>query len=228
MFKRYINNIYFLVSVAIFKYECCNGLDELGTCGAADEACGRNGDTDYFRSTNWEPFVYDSNLKWAEFASIFKQYVVWHNATYYNTAIPCKEKKVVVFTPNAGLGDSLGALSSAMAHTFRTGRLFFIDWKPYNWTVGLKALPFQYDYTIAKSRMINGKRLICPDTDPSSLLSGHITSQHPLINEETVNDLNFGYDGMMREIVQPSTKVQQIVDSVISPVVQHQHNTRLV
>ena len=39
----------------------------------------------------------------------------------------------VVFKNAAGLGDSANALSAAFLYSVRAGKMFFVDWKPWQW-----------------------------------------------------------------------------------------------
>nr|XP_002131199.1 uncharacterized protein LOC100179133 [Ciona intestinalis] len=207
------------ITTLICKAQNMSEDNDSETCGKSSNLCEQASKEKPQRSQTavWKPFVYESKAKWVAFQTVFAEYVIWHRRMFLNADIPCHEKKCVVFTPNAGLGDSIGALSSAVSIALKTGRLLFINWKPYNWTVGLKALPFDYDYSAALNARNNNKPLICPHhSDIAAQLSGHITADHPLIKIPTITDLNFAYDDKIRAIVQPSSKVQHIVDSVIS------------
>lgn len=53
---------------------------------------------------------------------LIAEYAAWHNRTLFNSKISCKEKLSFVFEPNAGLGDSIGALVSAFTYAVRSGR----------------------------------------------------------------------------------------------------------
>ena len=70
-------------------------------------------------------------------------------------------------------------------------RLFFIHWKPYSWNVGLRSLPFESNYARAKNlkTLDTGTKLLCVDaaSDPASSLEGHITREHALNRERSLN-----------------------------------------
>ncbi|XP_076822115.1 uncharacterized protein LOC143468667 [Clavelina lepadiformis] len=167
------------------------------------------------------PFKYETSQNWVALEKVFPLYTAWHNRTLENSGIPCNEKKSLVFTPNAGLGDSIGALTSAFTYAVKTGRLFFIDWQPYEWTVGLKTLPFNFDYGKVTSLKdpFNDEPLIC-DHDKASFLTGHATQQHAVVNEPVVNDIYFSYEHLAAKLLQPSPKVKRIVDEVVNSRLQ--------
>jgi len=68
----------------------------------------------------WTPFSLQKMH--TDFHSLLREYSKWHNRTLYDASLPCNRKLAVVFTPNAGLGDSIGALTGAFSHALRTGR----------------------------------------------------------------------------------------------------------
>ena len=80
----------------------------------------------------------------------------------------------MVFKPNAGLGDSSNALAAAFMYTVNAGKMFFIDWKPWDWNVGFSGPGFPVDFKqlTKEKRICNSRKLI--------QLSGHITANHPL------------------------------------------------
>lgn len=74
-------------------------------------------------SNEWKPFVTEgSRSRWYDFGKVLKVYSKWHNRTLYDSSIKCSEKKALVFTPNAGLGDSIGAMTSAFIIAIKQGR----------------------------------------------------------------------------------------------------------
>lgn len=58
---------------------------------------------------------------------VYLEYARWHNETL---AKPCDAQAALplVWSPNAGLGDSLLALLAGLQTAMKTGRLFFVDW----------------------------------------------------------------------------------------------------
>lgn len=88
------------------------------------------------------------------------------------------------YTPDALSALSPHAPQGLICETI-CGRLFFIDWKPYPWSIVFQGLPFHYNYRkVLKMTTKSGQPLICPSkNDPTSYLSGHITSNHPLTKE---------------------------------------------
>ena len=94
------------------------------TCDANKEDCNASSTIDPKESAQdkWTPFRYESTSIWVNFNSLYSSYVKWHNKTLFNARIPCDQKKVLVFSPNAGLGDSIGALTSGFHQAIKTGR----------------------------------------------------------------------------------------------------------
>jgi hypothetical protein len=80
----------------------------------------------------------------------------------------------VVFKNAAGLGDSANALSAAFLYSVRAGKMFFVDWKPWQWEIGFSGPGFPVDY----QKLMKTKK-ICAHSKLLKL-SGHITAQHPL------------------------------------------------
>ena len=69
----------------------------------------------------WQPFLFDSKTLYVTYESIIEKYSDWHSKILFS-AIPCENKKVIIFEPNAGLGDSVGGLFSAFRRSLQTGR----------------------------------------------------------------------------------------------------------
>lgn len=173
----------------------------------------------------WQPFVTEpAKTRWIDFSKVMKVYAKWHNRTLYDATISCDEKQVLVFTPNAGLGDSVGALTSAFILAIKQGRMFFIDWKPHKWSIGIKPLPFVYEYN--KASALNddhGNPLICiPRAEwAASNIQGHVTQEHPSLSNPTINSLNVPYDNLLTSVLKPSKKVKAIIDQVLPDAPGH-------
>ena len=65
-------------------------------------------------------------------------------------------------------------------------RLFFINWKPFNWSIALKDLPFDFKYNEIKDKLYNGKPLLCLNEKNKHqyFIKGHLTNQHFLLQEK--------------------------------------------
>ena len=91
--------------------------------GYCEDARGCNEVPQQPPALGWQPFVTETaKTRWIDFGKVMKVYAKWHNRTLYDTTINCDEKQVLVFTPNAGLGDSVGALTSAFIIAIKQGR----------------------------------------------------------------------------------------------------------
>lgn len=179
-------------------------------------------------SNEWKPFVTEgSRSRWYDFGKVLKVYSKWHNRTLYDSSIKCSEKKALVFTPNAGLGDSIGAMTSAFIIAIKQGRMFFLDWKPHKWSVGIKHLPFVYEYKKAKElKDEDGESLLCiPASDwPSSNIQGHVTQGHPASDTAkypTYNSMQIPYENLLSSLLQPSSKVNTIINRVFPAKPDH-------
>ena len=73
------------------------------------------------KNIEWQPFLFSTNTHYVKYENIIKKYSDWHSKMLYSE-VPCKNKKVVIFEPNAGFGDSVGALSVAFKRSVQTGR----------------------------------------------------------------------------------------------------------
>lgn len=75
-----------------------------------------------FKKINeWQPFLTYTNTHYVTYENIIEKYSDWHSKMLYSE-IPCENKKVVIFEPNAGFGDSVGALQAAFKKSVQTGR----------------------------------------------------------------------------------------------------------
>ena len=93
------------------------------TCDASNNQCSEalSAETTTQKG-KWEPFRFKATSVWVSLDKLYPAYVKWHNKTLYDSDIPCEQKKVLVFRPNAGLGDSIGALTSTFHYVIKTGR----------------------------------------------------------------------------------------------------------
>ena len=117
-----LNLILFLLHCALAAE---NSSDQGGATGFCDETanCGGTQNESPNRG-GWKPFVTEAGRsRWHDFERVLKVYAKWHDETLYDFSIKCSEKKALVFTPNAGLGDSVGALTSAFLIAIKQGRL---------------------------------------------------------------------------------------------------------
>ena len=70
--------------------------------------------------------------------------------------------------------------------------MFFLNWKPHKWSIGIKPLPFVYDYKKAVSlKDDDGNPRICISDDDwaASNIQGHVTQEHPSLTNPTINAL---------------------------------------
>ena len=94
------------------------------TCENDKEKCDQPSEKKVANPTekDWKPFIFESSSVWVTLDSLYPAYTKWHNETLYDVTIPCNRKKALVFIPNAGLGDSIGALTAAFYYAIKTGR----------------------------------------------------------------------------------------------------------
>jgi len=179
-----------------------DGIDESAYHYATDK-CG---------APRWTPFTLDlsPSTAWVRYDDVIAMYGEWHNQTLFGVN-RCEDKQVVIFEANAGLGDSIGAATSAFTKALQTGRLFFINWKPFDWSLVLRDLPFNFDYNkVVKLRGQNGLPLICPDIH-HDVIKGHITFDHPLASADVINHVDVSYQDLIVGMFQPSPQVQQMI-----------------
>lgn len=193
-----------------------------GSCTAGDGKCdldkGSSGSLGVKNESVWKPFKITAKEKWISFTSLIENYVKWHGEALSDPDLPCSKRKVLIFEPNAGLGDSIGALTSGFLYALRAGRLFFINWKPFPWSVTFKALPFQSSYDKVSKTTSNktGLPVICPDrSDKSSFLHGHVTHGHPIVSEAEGFDFHTDYDRLSHFFINPSSRVKEVIDDVM-------------
>ena len=114
--------------ILLFLQVCAGGKNSSGssakeaTCDGDKVQCNGESAKKESSAEEWKPFQYEATTIWVTFDSLFSTYNEWHKATLFNSAIPCHRKKALIFTPNAGLGDSIGALTAAFHHSIKTGR----------------------------------------------------------------------------------------------------------
>ena len=116
-----------VIVALFFGLNLCQGEKNTSgdaTCGADKEECDESVTVSSVTTNNnpWKPFRYKSSKSWLGFDEVYPSYSKWHNKTLHDASIPCERKEVLVFTPNAGLGDSIGALTSAFHYAVKTGR----------------------------------------------------------------------------------------------------------
>nr|XP_039251699.1 uncharacterized protein LOC120329223 [Styela clava] len=222
----YCTLLYLVIACSLFaRYE--SAIERVPNSSDPGEAIGSCiGDTGNCNEGNleikengggWQPFRVSTQGKWISFENLAEKYAAWHERALKNEEIQCSERKILVFTPNAGLGDSIGALTSAYMYAMRTSRLFFINWQPFPWTVTFSELPFFYDYQKALKLKIGSTEdpVLCPDqNDEASFMYGHITHEHPLVKEADKQDYYTDYNAVTEYFMKPSTKVQEVMDTI--------------
>ena len=70
----------------------------------------------------WTPFKLPEETTFVDYQSLISHYARWHRDTLNDVTIACWNKEIIVFTPVAGLGDSIDAAVSAFALAIRHGR----------------------------------------------------------------------------------------------------------
>eukprot|EP00667_Euglena_gracilis_P013434 EG_transcript_13847 len=94
----------------------------------------------------FQPFPYpEGQVSTAEF---IRQYCAWHTAQMQPT-VDCRTRRFLVFRPNAGIGDTVGALLGRWLEAMHVGRLFMVDWGT-RWNVGF-APPHKIQWSYRKA-----------------------------------------------------------------------------
>lgn len=199
------------------RFEFC--LILLANTIVSDDTCAKKGECgdddvadpieDASSATKFFPFRFTSKSRYADdWDKFIGAYGTWQTALLQNKNLNCKDYEAVIFKPTAGLGDSANALSAAFMYTVNTGKMFFIDWKPWDWDVGFSGPGFPVDY----KKLIKQKS-ICEHSKLLKL-SGHITANHPLAHAKKLNkDIHFAATKFFQHFFAPS----QAVLAVLAP-----------